>query len=220
MLQIVPAILAISEEEYAQKLEKINSNPALSKGWLQVDFVDNKFAPNKTITPEVVGKYQTMCQIEAQLMVEYPENWIDGLIEAGVNRVVFPVEDAEGIKVRVVHIKNHGIEVGLSLNPETDVEKLEPFLSTIDVVLVMSVHPGFGGQEFIKGSTKKVEEISILRSKYGANFKIGVDGGINESVAGGLAQAGADYLVVGSHLLEGDIDENLKKINRSVSGQL
>lgn len=213
MVNIIPAILATSEEEYAQKLKKIEDSGQFENGWVQIDLMDNKFVQNKSIGPEIIAKYPTNLKLEAQLMVEYPENWIDELVKIKVNRIVFPIEDVEGVKQRIQHIKNHGIEVGLSLNPETAVETVAAFVDTIDLVLIMSVSPGFGGQEFIPSSVEKVRKAREI----GWPILIEVDGGVNEGVVRGLAKAGADNLVIGSHLVEGDINENLKKIKQSLS---
>ena len=210
MVQIIPAILATTAEDYKQKLEKIMACPELAEGWVQIDLMDNKFVQNKSISPEVIAKYITKLKIEAQLMTQYPENWIDELVKIKVNRIVFPIEDEEGIKERIKHIKNHGIEVGLSVNPQSSVGKVEPFVATIDLVLIMSVNPGFGGQQFIMQTIDKVKEAAQLRSR-NENLVIEVDGGINEQVVKELVEAGVDNLVVGSSLLEGDIEENLQK---------
>lgn len=208
MIQIIPAILATNEQEYKDKLEKINGSQSLKGGWIQIDLMDTKFVQNKSISPDLISKFPTDLKLEAHLMVEYPENWIDELIKVDVDKIIFPVEDFEGIKERIEHIKNHNVKVGLSINPETDVDMLNEFISTIDSVLVMSVNPGFGGQEFIE---KSLERVKVLRVKY-KDLVIGVDGGINKGVVSKLVDAGASYLVIGSHLLEGDIDENFEKI--------
>lgn len=208
MVQIIPAILATNEQEYQEKLNEIVSSGAFEDGWVQIDLMDNKFVQNASISPQIISKYPTNLKLETQLMVEYPESWIDELVKAKVGRIVFPVEDDAGILERINHIKNHQIEVGLSINPETVIEKITPFVGTIDLVLVMSVAPGFGGQQFILKSIDKVRQIK----SQGWPIKIGVDGGINEAVVKDLVEAGADYLVIGSHLVEGDIDENLERI--------
>lgn len=213
MLQILPAILATTEEEYKRKLTQIETSFALFNGWVQIDLMDNKFVQNQSIGLDIIAKYPTKeLRIEAQLMVEYPENWIDDLVKTHVDRVVFPVEDLAGIENRIQHILNHEKEVGLSINPETPIEKLDPFLGTINTVLVMSVHPGFGGQEFIPDSVERVRQIKQL----GVPIRVGVDGGVNISNAAELAKAGADYLVMGKALLEGEIDENLRNIRQSL----
>ena len=198
MTTIIPAILATNEEEYKDKLQKIEESRQFQDKWVQIDLMDNKFVQNKSIGPEIIAKYPTSLKIEAQLMVEYPENWIDELVKIPVARIVFPIEDSEGIEERIKHIKNHGVQVGLSLNPETQVETLAPFVGTIDLVLVMSVQPGFGGQEFIPESLEKIRKIKSM----GWPIKIEVDGGINKQVKKDLEDAGADYLVMGSHLWE------------------
>lgn len=214
MVQIIPAILATTEEEYRQKLAKIEKSGVFEDGWVQIDLMDHKFVQNQSIGADLIAKYPTDLKREAQLMVEYPENWIDELVEVKVERIVFPYEDTQGIAERITHIKNHGIQVGLSINPKTPVEKLTAFVSTIDLVLVMSVEPGFGRQEFIPGSIQKVRRIKEL----GWPVKVEVDGGINEEVVNDLIKAGADNLVIGSHLIEGDIEENLENIWEVIHG--
>lgn len=210
-IQIIPAILATNEEEYRQKMEKIAESGAFEGGWVQIDLMDNRFVQNQSVDPDVIARYKNSFQLEAHLMVDYPEGWIDELVKVGVKRIIFPLEDIEGINERIQHIKNHGIEVGLALNPETPVAKIAPFIATMDMVLVLSVHPGFGGQEFIPESIDKVKELGKLK-KEGNKFLIEVDGGINEVVSRDLVAAGADNLVIGSYLLDGDITENLEKI--------
>src|SRR5687767_9744610 len=120
MIQIIPAILATTEEEYKQKIGIVNSSPSLEGGWVQIDLMDNKFVQNKSISADIIGKYPTKLKTEAHLMVEYPEGWIDELVKLGVDRIIFPVEDNEGVSERIKHIKNHDIKVGLSINPETE----------------------------------------------------------------------------------------------------
>lgn len=211
-IQIVPAILATTEEEYREILKKIESCPELAEGLIQIDLMDKKFVANESIKPEVIGRNPTKLKQEAHLMVEYPENWIDELIKTDVDRIIFPVEDIEGIEERINHIKNHGKQVGLSLNPETQVQKVQPFVVKLDVVLVMAVNPGFGGQEFIPEVLEKIKEIKDKT----LDVSVGVDGGVTPENAKLIVDAGADYLVVGSHLLEGNIDENLGKFKQAL----
>lgn len=212
MIQILPAILATTEDEYKQKLTKIETTFQLHNGWVQIDLMDNKFVQNKSIGVDILAKYPTKeLQIEAQLMVEYPDNWIEELVKTHVNRIVFPVEDISGIEEKIQHVLNHEKEVGLSINPETPIETLVPFLGKINTVLVMSVHPGFGGQEFMPQTIERVRAIKNNDIK----VRVGVDGGVNESVMKDLSDAGADYVVVGSHLMEGNVDENLFKLRQA-----
>lgn len=129
-----------------------------------------------------------------------------------MNRIIIPLE-IDQVSESIEQIIKTGAEVGLSINPATPIEKLEPYVNKIDTVLVMSVEPGFGGQKFIAQTVDKVREIKDKRWP----VKIGVDGGINDLVVKDLVDAGADYLVIGSHLIEGSIDENLEKIWEAIS---
>ena len=204
MIKVIPAILATTEEEYYNKISEINNSGLFD--WIQIDLMDNKFVQNQSIEPDVIAKYKTNLNLEAHLMVEYPENWIDELVKIPqLNRIIFPVEDREGITERITHIKNHGKQVGLAINPETDISILEPFLNKIDLVLIMSVHPGFQGQKFIPETVNKINEVLRLRS--GFDFKIEIDGGISEENIKQVADAGADIAIIGSGLFKYD---NLK----------
>lgn len=203
MVNIVPAILATTEEEYKHKVQKIEACSELAEGWVQIDLMDNHFVQNKSISPQIIAKYPTDLNLEVQLMVEYPDNWIDELVKTHVKRIIFPVED-NGTQEKIQHLKNHEIKVGLSLNPQTPVSSLESYLANIDAVLVMGVDPGFGGQQFKPETLEKIKELTALRTKESLSFLIGVDGGVNPENAKSIVEAGADYLVVGSALFEYD----------------
>jgi ribulose-phosphate 3-epimerase len=211
---IIPAILATSEDEYREKLAKISSAPEFAGGWVQIDIVDGKFAQNTTVGVEVIGKYPTPLQREVHLMVVDPLNWIDQLAEIGIQRIVFPVE-SEKIGEVIGKIKSKGLGVGLSINPETPVAKIGQFADTIDTVLLLSVDPGFGGQEFIPETLEKIKAAQNFKKQ--RHFLIEVDGGINEINAKEIVEAGADSLVIGEYLLNGDISENLEKIWESLT---
>jgi len=192
MIQILPAILACDSQEYLNKL-RIAENLA---EWIQVDIEDQKFAPVKTIGADVVASYPTKLNIEAQLMVVQPENWIDDFIKAKVQRIVVPVENTAGLGEAIKHIKNHGIQVGVSLNPETSIEKVKHLISDLDLVLVMAVSPGPSGQEF---RLEVLSKIKVLHKNY-PEFNIEVDGGINPQRAKQVVSAGANILVAGSYI--------------------
>lgn len=213
-MEIIPGILATSESEYKDLVEALNTSKTLAGGWVQLDLMDGKFVDNKSVDLEVVASYPLNFKVEAQLMVRYPENWIDELIEFKVSRIVFPVEDMAGVKERLLHIKNHGILVGLSINPDTEISVLDEYGDRIDEILVMGVHPGFGGQEMIQGTTQRVRQI---RERH-KDVTIEVDGGVNSSNVAALKEAGANAVVVGaSRLVEGGIDETLEEIWQAVS---
>ncbi len=211
MVQIVPGILATTESEYRQMAGQLDKAGALEGGWVQIDLMDGDFVANKSVSAEVVKKYPLNLQVEVQLMVVDPAGWIEALSGVGVKRFVAPIEtDEAGLDEFFSRCKVKDIEVGLSINPETPVEKIEEYLDILDAVLIMSVEPGFGGQEFIDGSIEKVKALARLRGTNG--FMIEVDGGITLQHVPELIKAGADNLVIGAgRLLEGDLDENLEQ---------
>lgn len=206
-LQIIPAILAATEQEYQEKISKINDTPELVEGWVQIDVMDGQFVNNSSISPEVIARYPTSLAKEAHLMVQNPLGWVNKMAEAGVSRIVFPIE-VGSTKQIISLIKSLGMEVGLSLNPETAVSSLAPFADKINLVLLMAVHPGFGGQEFLAETFIKVTQAVELKEKYG--FLVEVDGGIDEKIAATLKDLGVDNLVLGERLTNGDISENLE----------
>lgn len=208
MVQIIPAIDVATEEEYKETLKKIEDSRVFEDGWVHIDFADNIFAPWKTITPDILKKYPTKLKIEVHLMTRDPWVWVDDFDYRGstVRRVIVHVELPEGELRRFDEEVEHMNGTGLALNPETQVQKVRPFVAKIDTVLIMSVHPGKQGQEFMPDVLEKIKQLKGM-----GDFLIGVDGGITPENAKMIVDAGADYLVVGSHLIEGNIDENLEK---------
>ncbi|MBI3485906.1 ribulose-phosphate 3-epimerase [Candidatus Daviesbacteria bacterium] len=212
-MQIIPAILATSEEDYSKTIEKINSTKAFNQGWVHIDIIDNKFVQNQTIDSTVLEKYPTSLNIEAHLMVESPNAWVSSLKEVNVKRAIAHIETGEkNIDDFIGSCKVLEIEVGLAIKVQTPLEKLNPYWDTIDLVLIMSVEPGFQGQPFIKKALDRVKEIKKICIKLDKAFIIGVDGHVNDQNAKELAEAGADNLVIGSFLLKGEIAENVEKI--------
>lgn len=215
MTQIIPTLLATTEEKYKEDLDKILSIPELKEGWVQIDLMDNKFVPNLSIGSDILAKYPFRSKKEAQLMVAEPALWIDKLKELGFERIIFPIEVGNTLQL-IEQIKQMGLLVGVSLNPETLVEKIIPFVGRIDVVLLMSVHPGFQGQEFIPDTVDKIKQLAALKQKN--NFIIEIDGGLKPEIAKQLADAGADVLAVGSKLFYGDIKQNLEQFKKALRG--
>lgn len=191
MVTIIPAVLAITEDQYAKTLKKIEESEFFENGWVHIDIIDGKFADNVTIGPEIIGKYSTKLKIELHLMVENPKEIIDKLESVDLGRII-------------THIEASNKGSNLALNPQTPAASLEGL--NPECILIMAVHPGKQGQKFIPETLEKIKEV---RKSY-PNILIGVDGGVTPENAKLIVDAGADYLVVGSHLIEGNIDENLE----------
>lgn len=217
MIQIIPAILSNKESDFERDIKRYNDSELLQGGWVHIDFMDRKFVPNKSIGLSVVSKHPTQLIKEAHLMVVRPKAWVDKLMRADFQRIFFHLEVEGDIRECISHVKSKGMEVGLALNPETPVNKLKPFMDSLDRVLLMGIHPGFQGQEFLPQVIEKIQEVSYLRAKNNGTFNIGADGGVRDENAKELVDAGADFLVSGSFLLKGDIDANLEKIWEKIS---
>ena len=221
-IQIIPAILATTEEEYREKIEKVSTCPEFARpergrraeGWVQIDIMDGKFVPNKSVGLDVIRKYPTMLQKEAHLMVEDPSKWVVDLINLGFERIAVHAEVVPEEARQALSLINsfHKISI-LALNPETSVEQYKYFEPLVRGVLVMSVPPGFGGQEFIPDTVDKVRK---AREYVAPQHFIEVDGGIDEKSAKLLSEAGANYLVIGKSLTDGNVAENLEKIRQSL----
>lgn len=212
MIQIIPAILATTEEEYKQKLQKIEGSSAFAEGWVQIDFMDNKFVQNQSIAADVVKKYPTPLKVEAHLMVEEALSWVEELLPVA-DRFILPVEVIDKNQPVLKLARDNHKQVGLAVNPETPIEKLTDYLQGLDSVIVMSVKPGFGGQQFMPEVLEKAKQIKQKQP----DLLVGMDGGINPDNIKQVAEAGVDYVAIGSGIIEGDIDENLEKFWEALS---
>ncbi len=216
MIQIIPSILSITEDDYRKDIAKYQRSQLFKEGWVHIDFMDNKFVPNQSIEPEIIAKYPIDLHKEAHIMVANPIDWVDKLIEVGFERIIFHLESSDDTLKTIEHIKSKGLEVGLAINSDTLVEKLDPFISKVDVVLVMSIVAGFQGQPFIPKTLDKVRKIKSTNE----SVKVGVDGAIKDKNIKEVMKAGVDFVIVGSYLLNGDVDENLEILWEEINGSI
>lgn len=166
--------------------------------WLHLDVMDGTFVPNISFGPKVISDIRKGCRLflDVHLMVQYPDHLIEAFAQAGSDCLTVHVEACKDVTKTLSLIKACGVQCGISLNPETPVSDIVPFLDAVDQVLVMSVHPGFGGQSFISGSIDKVSELSELKGN--RKYLINIDGGISLKNIGILREAGVDAVVTGS----------------------
>lgn len=211
--QIIPAILATSEKQFEADSAKLNAQEGLKNGWVHIDFADNIFVQNQTITPELIQKYPLNLRKEAHLMVVKPKDWIDSVIKSGFERVIIHLE-AKAAAETIEYAKSKRLEVGLAIKSETDITNLEPLINKVNIILIMSIVPGFQGQPFILDSLKKIGQLK----KRGWKIKIGVDGAVKDDNIKDIIKAGADFVIVGSYLLKGDTKENLEILWESING--
>ena len=168
--------------------------------WIHVDVMDGHFVPNLTFGPKMVADLRaaTRLPLDVHLMIERPEDWVARYAEAGATYVTVHIEAVRDAASALDAIRTAGARPGITLNPETDVSRVAPYVDRADLVLVMSVHPGFGGQSFIAAALDKVRALRAALDTAGSAAELEVDGGIKPDNAKAVAAAGASVLVAGS----------------------
>ena len=192
--------------------------------WLHIDVMDGHFVPNLTLGPLVVEALRPLADetgalLDVHLMIEAPERYVEAFAEAGADELTVHAEATPHLHRVVQQIQQAGLRAGVALNPATSLSALEEILPLADLVLVMSVNPGFGGQKFIPQSTEKIRRLRRLLDEARAGARIEVDGGVSPQNALEVTQAGADVLVAGSAVFRGDgsIEENVAAFREAVT---
>jgi len=182
---------------------------------LHVDVMDGHFVPNITIGPPVVASLRkaTSLPLDVHLMIENPDEYIPAFIDAGADWISVHQEACIHLHRTLDHIRSHGAQAGVVINPATPVQTLEEVLDMVDHVLVMSVNPGFGGQKFIPSTLDKVRKLVMMRQARRANFRIEMDGGIAPDTITGAVRAGVEILVAGNAVFgKGSPRENAQQL--------
>ena len=197
MIELLPSILSA---DFARLADEIAAAERGGGTVIHVDVMDGHFVPNITIGPPVVKSLRkaTRLPLDCHLMIENPDEFIPAFAEAGANWVSVHYETCRHLHRSLMHIRNHGMEPGVVLNPATRVELIRDILPMVHHVLIMSVNPGFGGQSFIPFSLDKIRRLVQLRQELGLAFKIEVDGGVAHDTVAQVVQAGAELLVAGN----------------------
>ncbi|MBI3036572.1 ribulose-phosphate 3-epimerase [Candidatus Woesearchaeota archaeon] len=200
MVKIAPSILSADFGKLADEIRKVEKYVDM----LHIDVMDGHFVPNITFGPPVVRSVRVVTKLpfDVHLMVEEPDNFIDNFIDAGANLLTVHVETAKHLNRTISNIKKKGAMAGVALNPATSLSALDHVLEDVDLVLIMTVNPGFGGQHFIRGMLPKIRKLKEMIDKAKLNVEIEVDGGINGDTARQAVSAGADILVAGSYIYE------------------
>jgi ribulose-phosphate 3-epimerase len=212
---IAPSILAADFGNIQAEVEMLNRSDA---DWIHVDVMDGEFVPNISFGIPVTQAIHKHAQkpLDVHLMIVHPERYVDDFAKAGAEIITVHYEACPHLHRNLQQIKDLGCKAGVSLNPHTNVEVLADTIKDIDLVLIMSVNPGFGGQKFIEQTYAKIKKLKALIENAGASTLIEIDGGVNADNARLLLDAGADALVAGSFVFRSDNPEatiaNLKNI--------
>jgi len=190
--------------DFGRLADEVRAATEAGADWIHVDVMDGHFVPPITIGPLVVSAVRkaTTLPLDVHLMIEHPERIISDFVRAGADRITVHVEIAEDPRPLAAAIREAGALPGLSLNPPTPLERVDPFVADFDLLLVMTVNPGWGGQPIVPGSMERIEAAKQLREKLGADFLIEVDGGIKTHNAAEAVRRGADVLVAGSAVFD------------------
>ncbi len=199
MKKIAPSILSA---DFSKLAEEICAVEKAGADWIHIDIMDGHFVPNLTIGPAVVASLRktTKLPFDVHLMIENPDLYIDAFAQAGSDVITVHVEASRHLHRTVTLIREKGCRAGVSLNPATPLVHVEPILPYVDLLLVMTVNPGFGGQKFIEGVLPKIRQARKLVDELSPSVLIETDGGINLENISAVAQAGSEVMVAGASI--------------------
>ncbi|MEH7435956.1 ribulose-phosphate 3-epimerase [Neobacillus drentensis] len=197
MVKIAPSILSADFSKLGEEVLAVEKGGA---DYIHIDVMDGHFVPNITIGPLIVEAIRpvTKLPLDVHLMIENPDQYIEAFAKAGADYITVHVEACRHLHRTIQSIKSFGIKAGVVLNPATPVETIQHVIGDIDMVLLMSVNPGFGGQNFIPEVLPKIKKVKALAEQKGVDIEIEIDGGVNPETAKDCIEAGATVLVAGS----------------------
>lgn len=214
MVKIAPSILSADFAKLGEEIRDVENGGA---DYIHVDVMDGHFVPNITIGPLIVEAIRpvTKLPLDVHLMIEKPDDYIESFAKAGADYITVHVEACTHLHRTIQLIKSFGVKAGVVLNPATPVSWIQPIIEDIDMVLLMTVNPGFGGQKFIESVLPKISEVKTLADMYNPELEIEIDGGVNEETAKLCIERGATVLVAGSAIFN---QENRQEAIQKIQG--
>ncbi len=200
---VAPSMLSADFLHLAEEIDMVNRSEA---DWFHLDIMDGMFVPNITFGFDIIKQIKKLAgkPLDVHLMIEKPERYVERFASSGADIITVHYEAANHLHRLVMQIKDTGCKAGVAINPHTPVSVLEEILPYADMILIMSVNPGFGGQKFIPTATAKIEKLAKMRTECCPGLLIEVDGGVNLETGKELLKAGADILVAGSFIFKND----------------
>ncbi len=219
MREIAPSILAADFNRLGESIQQLEKAEIR---YLHIDVMDGLFVPSISFGMPVIASLRKESSLffDVHLMIEEPARYYDEFVKAGADGITIHAEACKNLENSIQELKKHSIKVAVSIKPDTPVEAIEKYLPELDMVLVMSVEPGFGGQKLIPSTLKKIEQLKAIREERGLSYLIEIDGGVNRENIKQVVQCGADVIVAGTAVFQGDIVGNvtgLKEVITSAS---
>lgn len=212
MIKLSPSILSADFSKLGEQVKEIERYGA---DWVHIDVMDGMFVPNISFGMPIIKSIRKLTDLtfDVHLMIEEPGRYIKDFVDAGADMITIHYEADRHIDRTISYIKSFGIKAGIALNPGTPVSMIENLIEKVDMVLIMSVNPGFGGQKYIEYSGRKIEEVKALKDKYNKEMYIQVDGGIDITNIDKVIKAGANSIVAGSAVFKNsEIEKNIEAL--------
>ena len=217
MIKLAPSILSA---DFARLLEDVKKVEKAGCEYLHIDVMDGHFVPNITLGPDIVKSLRKDVNMvfDTHLMIENPDNYIKDFVDAGSDLIVVHAEACRHLHRTIQNIKSYNVKAGVALNPATSIESIKHIIEDVDMVLIMTVNPGFGGQSFIESMLEKIKELKQLIDDKNLNVDIQVDGGIKPDNIHKVVEAGANIIVAGSAIFNSEnIEETVSLMRKNAS---
>lgn len=210
-MKVSPSLLAADFMNLSEEVKRIKNSGC---DYIHLDVMDGNFVPNISFGPSIISQLKQILDVpfDVHLMINNPRFYLNEFKKAGANYLTYHYEISDNHHELIKEIKDLGMRAGLSIKPNTKVEEIVPYLNDLDLVLVMSVEPGFGGQKFMDSCLEKIKFLSEYKKEHGLSYQIEVDGGINYETAKLVKNAGVEIVVAGTYLFKGDMVKLVKEL--------